>query len=426
MNFLSQIWQSKTLRTKVLYTIIILLVYRVLAQISVPGVDVAAVRDFFSSNADSALGIYSMLTGGSMEKFSILMMGLAPYINASIIMQLMTVVVPSLENLSKEGEVGQKKINLYTRWLTVFFAFGQSYGVLYLISRQLTEIDITNFAQILPLMLTITAGTLLLVWLGEQITEKGLGNGISLIIFASIVANIPTIITNIFGSVESITGDTGKLIPFIIFLGLTFILIVATILATEGQRKIPVNYGTGGQSMASSLPIRVLQAGMIPIIFALSIVTFPSVIVQMIGGEGNAVTQFITTNLNPGNGTPIFFGIYALLIIFFSYFYVSIVFKTDDIAENIQKRGGYIPGYRPGAETSEHLSTVSVRLNLWGGLFLAFVAIIPMIFTIFSDSLTSQDLIVSGSGIIIIVGVVLDLVRRINEHLSMQDYDKLK
>ena len=426
MNLLQQIWQSSTLRNKVLFTIGILVIYRILAQISVPGVDIDSVRGFFSGQDSGIFGIYSMLTGGAMEKFSILMMGLAPYINASIIMQLMTVVIPKFEALQQEGEAGQKKINLYTRLLTVIFAFGQSYGVLYYISRNITEIDITNFSQILPLMLTITAGSLLLVWLGEQITEKGLGNGISLIIFASIVSNIPSIISNIVGSVDSLTGNTGKLIPFALFIGLTFVLIVATILATEGQRKIPVNYGTGGQSMASSLPIRVLQAGMIPIIFALSIVTFPSVIVQMIGTDTNAFTQFISDHLNPNSGTAVFFTIYAGLIMFFSYFYVSIVFKTEQIAENIQKRGGFIPGYRPGRETAEHLSTVSLRLNLWGGLFLAAVAIIPMLFTVFSDTLTAQDLIVSGSGIIIIVGVVLDLIRRINDHLAMQDYDKLK
>ncbi len=426
MNLLAQIWQSETLRKKVFYTILILVVYRILVQISVPGVDIDGVRSFFASGENSVFSMYSMLTGGAMEKFSILMMGLAPYINASIIMQLMTVVLPKLENLQKEGEVGQKKINFYTRILTVIFAFGQSYGVLYYIGSEIPSVNLANMQEILPLMLVITAGTMVLVWLGEQITEKGLGNGISLIIFASIVSNIPTIFSNILGSVGSLTGDTGKLIPFVVFLALVVVLVILTILATEGQRKIPVNYGTGGQSMASNLPIRVLQAGMIPIIFALSLVTFPSVILQMVQPENSPVADFITQNLNPGSASPYFFAIYTALIVFFSYFYVSIVFKTEDIAENIQKRGGFIPGYRPGRETAEHLSEVSFRLNLWGGLFLAFVAIIPMVFTAFSDTLTSQDLIVSGSGIIIIVGVVLDLIRRINDQLVTQDYDKLK
>jgi len=379
MNLLAQIWQSETLRKKILYTILILVVYRVLVQISVPGVDIDGVRDFFASGDNSVFSMYSMLTGGAMEKFSILMMGLAPYINASIIMQLMTVVVPKLESLQKEGEAGQKKINFYTRVLTVIFALGQSYGVLYYIGSEIPSVNIGNIQDVFPLMLVITAGTMVLVWLGEQITDKGLGNGISLIIMASIVANIPTIFANILGSVESLTGDTGKLIPFVIFLALVIVLVVLTILATEGQRKIPVNYGTGGQSMASNLPIRVLQAGMIPIIFALSLVTFPSVVLQMIQPENSPVADFITQNLNPGSASPYFFVIYTALIVFFSYFYVSIVFKTEDIAENIQKRGGFIPGYRPGRETSEHLSDVSFRLNLWGGLFLAFVAIVPII-----------------------------------------------
>ncbi len=419
-----QMWKSSTLRKKILLTIGILVIYRILAQISVPGVDVAAVQNFFSGGGAGPFGLYSMLTGGSMEKFSILMMGLAPYINASIIMQLMAVVVPKFERLQKEGESGQRKLNSYTRWLTVFFAFGQSYGVLYYIGSNITGVDLTNMAQVIPLMLTITAGTLLLLWLGEQITEKGIGNGVSLIIFSSIVSSIPSVVSGVVGSVESLTGNSGKLIPFLFFLVIVIVLIIATILMTEGQRKIPVHYGIGGKSMASSLPIRVLQAGMIPIIFALSLLTFPSIVVQMMKVTG-PVADFITQHLSSSSSSPVFYITYVLLILFFSYFYVSIVFKTDDIAENIQKRGGFVPGYRPGNETSEHLSEVSFRLNLWGGLFLAAVAIIPMIFTLFSSSLTQQDLIISGSGIIIIVGVVLDIVRKINEHLAMQDYEKL-
>lgn len=426
MNFIKQIWQSSTLQKKILYTLAALFIYRVFAQISVPGVDVAQVRNFFAGDSTGALNIYSMLTGGAMENFSIVMMGLAPYINASIIMQLAGVVVPKFEALNKEGETGKRKMAQYTRWLTVVFAFAQSYGMIYFISGNIPDFS-TEFSAILPLMLTVTAGSLFLMWIGELISEKGLGNGISLIIFASLVSNIPTVISNIIGSVEDLSANTGKLIPFILFLALTFILIVGTVIATEGQRKIPVNYGTGGNSMASSLPIRVLQAGMIPIIFALSLITFPSVLAQMLGGdELGTVAQFFVTHLNPANGGVIFFVTYFFLILFFSYFYVSITFKPDEVAENIQKRGGFVPGYRPGTETINHLSEVSTRLNLWGGSFLAMVAIIPMIFTLFSDSMTQQDLIISGSGIIIIVGVVLDLVRRINSQLAMQDYDKLK
>ncbi len=426
MNFIKQIWQSETLQKKILYTLIALFIYRVFAQISVPGVDVAQVRNFFSGDSAGALNIYSMLTGGAMENFSIVMMGLAPYINASIIMQLAGVVVPKFEALQKEGQAGQRKIAQYTRWLTVVFAFAQSYGMIYFISRNIPNFS-SAFTDILPLMITVTAGSLFLMWIGELISEKGLGNGISLIIFSSLVSNIPSVISNIIGSVENLSGNTGKLIPFILFLVMTFVLIVLAILATEGHRKIPVNYGTGGNAMASSLPIRVLQAGMIPIIFALSLITFPSVVVQMIGGQDlGTISNFFVTHLNPSNGGVIFFIIYFFLIVFFSYFYVSITFKADQVAENIQKRGGFIPGYRPGRETIEHLSEVSTRLNLWGGSFLALVAILPMLFTTFSDTLTSQDLIISGSGIIIIVGVVLDLIRRINSQLAMQDYDKLK
>lgn len=426
MNLLKQIWGSKSLQTKILYTIGLLFIYRVFAQISVPGVDVEQVRSFFTGAEGGALNIYSMLTGGAMESFSIVMMGLAPYINASIIMQLAGVVVPKLEALKKEGQSGQRKISTYTRWLTVFFAMAQSYGMIYYISRNIPDFS-TEFSDIFPLMMIVTAGTLLLMWIGELITEKGLGNGISLIIFASLVSSIPSVLGNVVGSVSDLASDSGKLVPFIMFLALTLVLIIGTILATEGHRKIPVNYGSGGSAMASSLPIRVLQAGMIPIIFALSLITFPSVIAQMMGGgeELGMIGSFLVENLNPANGGVIFFATYFALIVFFSYFYVSITFKPEEVAENIQKRGGFIPGYRPGSETVKHLGEVSFRLNLWGGSFLALVAILPMVFTLFSD-LSSTDLIISGSGIIIIVGVVLDLIRRINAQLVMQDYDKLK
>jgi preprotein translocase subunit SecY len=421
MNLLKQIWMSSSLQKKILFTIAALFIYRVFAQISIPGVDVQQVRDYFSE-LGGAISIYFMLTGGSMEKFSIVLMGLGPYINASIIMQLATVVIPKLEMLQKEGQAGQRKISQYTRWLTVIFSLAMSYGMIAAVLPPMPIMDM------IPLMVIATAGTLFLMWLGEVISERGLGNGISLLIMASLVANIPSVIANILQSVGSLSGNTGKLIPAILFFIVAFILIVLTILATEGQRKIPVNYGTGGNAMASSLPIRVLQAGMIPIIFALSLITFPSVLVQ-IWGQGNdlgPVAQFFVDNFDPENGTVVFFITYFFLIVFFSYFYVSITFKADQIAENIQKKGGFVPGYRPGSETVNHISEVSFRLLLWGGSFLAFVAIVPMLFTVFSDTLTSKDLIISGSGIVIIVGVVLDLIRRINDQLSNQNYDELK
>jgi preprotein translocase subunit SecY len=428
MKFLLQIWSSKDLQKKILFTISILLLYRVLGQITVPGVDPTALRDYFSSGGDAgAIGIFSLITGGSLVNFSIILMGLGPYINASIVMQLMTVVIPKLETLSKESEAGRKKINQYTRWLTIPFAFLQSYGMIVLISNFQTGqfIDTRNPAEFLPAMITITAGTLLLMWLGELITAKGIGNGISLLIFAGIVAEIPGIVQNIFMGGDEFSSGT-KVFSFIIFLVIAFALLIGTILTTEGQRKIPITYGTRGSSgIGSSLPIRILQAGMIPIIFALSLTTFPEVLVQMFPNANNSMVDFINMYLNSSNPSIAYFSLYFFLIIFFTFFYVSVVFKPEQIAENIQKRGGFIPGYRPGRETSEYLQKVSSRLNLWGGAFLGLVAIIPTVFTLFSD-LTTRDLIISGSGIIIIVGVVLDLIRRINAQLVMHDYDKLK
>ena len=429
MKFLLQIWSSKDLRKKILFTIFILVLYRVLGQVTVPGVDPTALREYFSSGGDTgAIGIFSLITGGSLVNFSIILMGLAPYINASIVMQLMTVVLPKLEALSKESEAGRKKISQYTRWLTVPFAFLQSYGMIVLISNLPGVgqfIDTRNPAEFLPAMITITAGTLLLMWLGELINAKGIGNGISLLIFAGIVSEIPGIVQNIFASGDEFSSGT-KVFSFLVFLAIAFVLLLGTILTTEGQRKIPITYGTRGKvGVGSSLPIRVLQAGMIPIIFALSLTTFPAVLAQMFPNAKNSFVDFINLYLNSSNPGILYFALYFCLILFFTFFYVSIVFKPEQIAENIQKRGGFVPGYRPGRETAEYLEKVSSRLNLWGGVFLGVVAIIPMVFTLFSD-LTTTDLIISGSGIIIIVGVVLDLLRRVNAQLVMHDYEKLK
>ncbi|MEI7510968.1 MAG: preprotein translocase subunit SecY [Candidatus Peregrinibacteria bacterium] len=429
MNFLLQIWNSKDLRQKIIFTIAVLVLYRLLAQITVPGIDPAKLREFFGGGSSGALGIYAMITGGAIQNFSIVLMGLAPYINASIIVQLMTVVIPKLETLSKEGDAGRKTINKYTRWLALPFAILQSYGMITIISNipgagQVIHPNIP--AEIIPAMIIVSTGTLLLMWMGEMITEKGIGNGISLLIFASIVSNIPTVVGRIFseGGVD-ITQNT-KIASFIGFLILTAVLLFSTILMTEGHRKIPITYGSSGKSgVGSAIPIRALQSGMIPIIFALSIITFPAVITQVYPHANNVVTSFIKAYLSSSNPSFVYFLLYFFLIIFFSFFYVSVVFKPDQIAENIQKRGGFVPGYRPGRETAEHIGSVSARLNLWGGAFLGIVAILPTVFTLFTE-LTTQDLIISGSGIIIIVGVVLDFVRRVNAQLIMHDYEKLK
>jgi preprotein translocase subunit SecY len=427
---LHQIWQSTTLRKKILFTLFILIVFRVAAHITVPGVNVDALAGIFERN--DLLGVFSAFTGGSMESFSIVLMGLSPYINASIIIQLMTVVIPKLETLSKEGMEGRRKLNQYTRWLTVPFAFLQSYGMIILLNQssqgQLIS-DVTDPTVVLPIMVTVTAGTVFLMWLGEMITEKGIGNGISLLIFASIISGMPAIVGRMLGIAQG--GDTTKLWYFIAFVVLTVAMLVFVVLITEGQRNIPITYAsraTGGKGEKAGLPIRVNQAGMIPIIFAISMMTFPSVIAQFFEKSSSPALQsvagFILEYFNATNPTYLYMGLYFVLIVAFSYFYVSVTFNPEQIAENIQKRGGFIPGIRPGSQTAQFLAKVSSHMNLFGGLFLAVVAVVPIVFTKYT-TLQSSDLIITGSGLIIVVGVVLELIRQIDAQLIMHDYDKL-
>jgi len=433
MNYFKRIFQAPDLRKKILFTLFCLVVFRIAAHITVPGVDVASLQGLFEQN--ELLGVFSILTGGSLENFSIVLMGLTPYINASIIVQLMTVVIPRLEELSKEGEQGRNKINSYTRWLTFPLAFLQSYGMILLLNKSAsaggTELipGIENLNVILPIMLIVSTGTLFLMWLGEMMTEKGVGNGISMLIFASIVSGIPSILGQTLGIAQF---DKTKLIPFVILLAITVALTVFVVLVTEGARQIPVNYGSRGGSAGSqsALPIRINQAGMIPIIFAVSLVTFPTIIAQFLQNSLNptvkAVSNFILANLNGASPGFLYIFLYLFLIISFTYFYVSITFDPEKVAENIQKRGGFVPGIRPGRETSKFLAGVSSRLNLWGGLFLGFVAVLPILLTKFfsAQSFGSVPLLISGAGLIIVVGVILELIRQINAQLIMHDYDK--
>ena len=430
LKYLQQIWNSKDLRKKILFTFGIVVLYRILGQISIPGIDTKALGVIFQRN--QLLGLFSMLTGGSADNFSIVLMGLSPYINASIIIQLLTVIVPKLENLSKEGESGRRLLNSYTRWLTLPLAFVQSYGMILLLNSQSPVPLLPNInspSVILPVMLIVTAGTVLLMWLSELITEMGLGNGSSIIIFTGIIANIPAMIGQ---SLALSQQSSEKLIPFLIMTLVTLALTVLVILVTEAQRNIPIIYagrGIRGRSDHSTLPIRINQAGMVPIIFSVSLVTFPGIIAQFLQ---NAPQQwlkdsanFISTNFQTNSIS--YMVVYFLLIIAFTYFYVNITFNPEQVAENIQKRGGYIPGIRPGKQTSEYLANVSNHLNLYGGLFIGFIAILPVILQNISASFSfgSVPTIISGAGLIIIVGVVLELLRQINAQLVMHDYNKL-
>ncbi|MDX9970653.1 MAG: preprotein translocase subunit SecY [Candidatus Gracilibacteria bacterium] len=427
-NYLKQIWASKSLRNKILFTVGILVIYRMLAHITVPGASIEALSQL--NNSSEILQIFSLLTGGGTENFSIILMGLSPYINASIIIQLLTVVIPKFEELSKEGEQGRRKLNQYTRWLTFPLAFMQSYAMILLLTSQVKVpiiSDISNPGIVLPIMLTITAGTVLLIWLGELISEHGIGNGISMIIFASIVTNIPALVGQTLILAQQ---DETKLIPFIFTALITVILLIVVVLVTEGERRIPLTYaGRGAQKgQQAYLPMKVNQVGMIPIIFAVALVTFPGILGQFMQAAKSESVRAIGESLTSlfSAGTILYLVTFFLLIFGFTYFYVSITFNPKQVSENIQKRGGYIPGIRPGEQTEKYLHQTSRRLTFFGGLFIAFIGVSPMLIQLFFDtsSMGSVPLLISGAGLLIIVGVVLELIRQINAQLVMHDYKK--
>ena len=425
---LVRVFQTPQLKEKLWFTIGILVFFRVLAHITIPGVDLSLVQQLLTQSGEgSVLRVFALLSGGALENFSIVLMGLTPYINASIIMQLLTVVVPQLENLKKEGDSGQRKIQQYTRLLTVPLAFFQSYGMLVLLNRFSPAgpiVDTADLSIVLPMMITITAGTMLLVWLGELISERGVGNGISVLIFAGIVATVPQQIAGTF--------QASTLPVILAVIAATIALTLFVVYVSEGERRVPVVY-TGRQQKSASktfLPLKINQAGMIPIIFAISLISFPAIMAQfMLNGDSATVRQmgeFIITHLNPGSPSAWYLLFYGLLIFGFTYFYVSIVFEPHKMAENIQKRNGYVPGYRPGGETEDLLAGITVRLCFWGGAFLSFVALFPMFFERWiGGGANSISLFISGAGIIIVVSVVLDLIRRINAQLVSHDYNRL-
>lgn len=429
MNALKQIWHSKDLRKKILFTIGIVALYRVMTHISIPEVNKEALQYVFDRN--SLLGAFSLLTGGSGENFSIVLMGLSPYINASIIIQLLTVIVPRLEEISKEGEQGRRTLNRYTRWLTLPLAFIQSYGMIALINSQAQVEIIQNIGDpmtILPIMLTVTVGTLILMWLGELISERGIGNGTSILIFAGIIAAIPPVVGP---SLKLAQSEPERLLPFVAIVLLSLLFVLLVVLLTEGQRRIPITYaGQRGRGKAeqSFLPIRVNQAGMIPIIFAVSLITFPSIIGQFLLYADSewvkSLGRLATTQLNTQSWS--YTAIYFVLVIAFTFFYVSIVFKPEEVADNIQKRGGFVPGLRPGKETADYLTKVSNHLNLFGGTMIAFVGVLPIVLQLIFTELNIGGVptLISGAGILIIVGVVLDLVRQINAQLLTHHYER--
>ena len=415
------------LRNKLLYTIGLLLVFRVVAHIPVPGVDLAKLRDLFANN--QLLGLLNLFSGGALQTFSVAAMGVYPYITASIIMQLLMPLLPQLEALSKEGEMGRNKLNQYTRIMTVPLAFLQGFGQVSLLQRSnvLTNFNLFNKDTFLPslaLLIALTTGTMLLVWIGELITEYGIGNGISLIIFAGIVSRLPQGIGQSIVSGTSATNITG-LAAFAI-IGLA--TIVGIVVVQEGHRRIPVQYskrirGTRMyQGQSTHIPLKVNSAGMIPLIFALSIMIFPGTIASYFQASSNAaVSSFaggVVNFFNSQTGLA-YWVLYFLLTVAFTYFYTAVTFQQQNLPENLQKNGGFIPGIRPGRPTADYLNKVLNRITLVGALFLGLVAILPF----FARTATNiQNLAISSTGLLIVVGVVLDTMKQMEAQLLMRNY----
>lgn len=412
------------LNRRILLTVLLLVVYRIGVFIPTPGIDAQALAGFFSQAKGTLLDFVVMFTGGALERFSVFALGIMPYISASIIIQLLTVVVPHLEKLSKEGESGRKQITQYTRYGTVVLSVIQGLGIsvgLESMKGPAGEmvVQMPGWEFRIVTIITLTAGTAFIMWLGEQITERGIGNGISLIIFAGIVARFPQAVGHTFGLVK--TGEMNFL--FVILLVAMMVAVVAFIIFVElGQRRIPIQYPKrmvgrkmyGGQS--THIPLKVNSAGVIPPIFASSLIIFPATAINFIDLPW---LKSIANGLNPTGG--IYNALYAGLIIFFTYFYTAIQFNPNDVADNLKKHGGFVPGIRPGGNTAEYIDRILTRLTLWGAIYLSLVCVLPS----FLIGWWNVPFYFGGTSLLIVVGVALDTAQQIESHMLARSYDGL-
>lgn len=420
---LVRVFKDRELRNKIIYVVALLFVFRLAAHIPIPIVDAERLNDFFKSN--QLLGLLSAFTGGGMENFSLVMLGVGPYITASIIMQLLTMIFPQIKEMYQEaGEAGRQKFNQYTRCATVPLAMLQGFAMITLLKNQGIIGNISSFDMVIAISL-ITAGTIFLMWLGELISEKKIGNGISLIIFAGIVSGIPMAVS------QTLATMTPEKYPGIIsLLIMSVVVVLGVVIISEAQRNIPVSYArrvrgsktSGGVS--TFLPLKVNSAGMIPLIFAMSMMLFPGIVASFFVGHSNetvsSIAVFTSNIFQPGN---LVYGIlYFIMVFLFTYFYTSIVFDPKNVAENLQKHGGFVPGIRPGTNTAEFLGKVLNRITFLGAAFLGLIAVVPFI----AQGLTNvTTLAVGGASVLIVVGVVLESIRQIDSQLTMRDYDEL-
>jgi len=409
------------LRQRILFTFAMLAVYRIGAFIVTPGINPEVVRSFFDQMQGTVFGLFTLFSGGALEQLSIFSLGIMPYISASIIFQLLTVVIPQLEEIKKEGEQGQRKINQFTRYATIGLALFQS-G---LISVALENGQFGEGAVIEPgwgfrimCMITLTSGTAFIMWLGEQITERGIGNGISMVIFASIIISIPSALANLF---QLIRTDQFTLLGTIIFAAVAVGVVFFVVIVERGQRRIPIQHARRvvgrrvQQGGMSYFPLRVNTAGVIPAIFASSLLMFPLTIGQF--SDSPAIQQFIDTYLNPAS--LLYQAVYIGLIIFFCYFYTAIMINPADVAENIKKSGAYIPGIRPGKKTAEHIDRILTRITLIGAIYMSAVCVLPTVLALRAG----VPFYFGGTALLIVVGVGLDTIAQIEAHLVSRQYE---
>ncbi len=417
---LGNAWSVPELRRKLMFTAALIALYRLGCFVPLPGVNREALAAGLDTSENAITGLFGIFTGGAFNNLSVFSLGIMPYITASIVLQLMTVALPRLQELAKEGETGQQKITQYTRYLTLGLAFLQAVAMMFFFRNGQVFPGVLTGATVLDsylIVITLTAGTMLIMWLGELITQRGLGNGISLIISAAILSRAPSAVQSLF--------EQGNIMNIVILAALTVSIIAAIVFVNEGQRRIPITYAKRqvGRRMTQGgttyLPLKVNMAGVIPIIFASSLLIFPAILAQFAAGERGTILGQLAAFFAPGNAP--YLTLYGLLVVMFTYFYTAVQFNPLDHADNLKKSGGYIPGIRPGQPTAVYLNNVLTKITLFGALFLAAVAVLP--YFIAGIMNLGNQISLGGTSILIVVGVSLDMVRQLESQLMMRNYE---
>jgi preprotein translocase subunit SecY len=418
-NKMKLIWTDTTLRKRVLFVFFALIIFRLLAAIPIPGIDTVELNRFLSNN--QFFGILNIFSGGGLSNLSVIMLGVGPYITGSIIMQLLTIMVPSLKRIyQEEGEAGRKRFAQYGRLLTVPLAAVQGFSLLYILEKQNILVNLTAFDRITNLFIVI-AGSVLLMWVGELVSEFGIGNGVSLIIFAGIVSRLPAWISQ-----HIFTFDVSQVPLYLVFAVIGLLILAGIVLVTEAERPIPVTYAKRVRGMkmygggSTYLPLRVNQAGVIPIIFALSILLFPQMIGTFLARFSGGILHSISGVLLKFTQTSVLYAVlYFIFVFMFTYFYTAVTFDPEALSTNLQKNGAFIPGIRPGASTSSYISNVLNRITLLGAVFLGFIAVLPLIMQFITGD---TSLALGGTSVLIVVSVVLDLIKKVDAQVSMREY----